>query len=81
MMENLRYRKNLSENYELNEILNPKGAPYSLAVIRNNIYEDRVRSKTIVENLSVFSFMQNRVRFIEYQILNLLTQQTGKLKN
>jgi hypothetical protein len=64
--------KDLSDKYQLNEILNPKDTHYSLAVIRNNIYEDRIRSKTLVENLSALSFMQNRVRFIEYQILNKL---------
>ncbi|MDA3954334.1 MAG: hypothetical protein PF485_11870 [Bacteroidales bacterium] len=73
--------KNLSDKYELNEILNPKSAPYSLSVIRNNIYEGRVRSKTMIENISAFSFMQNRVRLIEYQILILSSGQADKLQN
>lgn len=64
--------KDLSDTYDLNEILNPKDGSYSLAIIRNNIYFARITSKTLVENLSAFSFMQNRVRLIEYQILNRL---------
>lgn len=64
--------KNLSDKYQLNAILYQEDAPYSLAVIQNNIYEGRIRSKSLVENLSALSFMQNRVRFIEYQILNRL---------
>ena len=61
--------KNLSEKYELNKILNSEDAPYSLALIRNNMYEGRFKSRSLVGNLSALSFMQNRVRFIEYQIL------------
>ncbi|NOQ24159.1 MAG: hypothetical protein GQ564_02255 [Bacteroidales bacterium] len=62
----------LSDSYNLSEILNPKDGSYSLALVRNNIYEYQIKSKTLVENLSAFSFMQNRVRLIEYQILNRL---------
>ena len=64
--------KNLSDKYELNEILNQKDAPYALALIRNNMYEGRFKSRSLVGNLSALSFMQNRVRFIEYQILSKL---------
>jgi hypothetical protein len=73
--------QDLSNKYDLSEILNPKESPYSLVLIRNNMFEDRIKSRSLVENLSAFSFMQNRVRLIEYQILNLLTQQTSKLQN
>jgi len=62
----------LSEKYDLDYILNPEDAPYSLALIRNNVYESRIRSRSLIENLSALSFMQNRVRFIEYQILSKL---------
>lgn len=66
--------KNLSDKYELNNVINPKDAPYSLAVIKNNIKEVQFSSKSMVENLSALSFMQNRVRLIEYQILTICTQ-------
>ena len=72
--------KNLSDKYELNELLNNEDAPYSLALIRNNMYEDRFSSKSLAENLSALSFMQNRIRFIEYQILSTCLRQASITK-
>lgn len=71
----------LSNKYKLNDILASKDTPYSLTLIRDNMYEDQFRSKSLVENLSALSFMQFRVRFIEYQVLNLLKLQKSKLQN
>lgn len=60
---------NLSDNYEIKEVLFIKDKTYSLDLFRTNIYEEQLGSKTLVENLSVFSLMQNKLRFMEYQIL------------
>jgi hypothetical protein len=63
--------KILSEKNKLNDIVNYEDS-YALALIRNNMYEDRFLEKSMIENLAALSFMQNRVRFIEYQILSKL---------
>jgi hypothetical protein len=60
---------NLSDNYEIKEVLFIKDKTYSLDLFRTNIYEEQLGSKTLVENLSAFSLMQNKLRFMEYQIL------------
>ena len=72
--------QNLSDKYELNDLLNHDDAPYSLALIRNNMYEGRFKYRSLVENLSALSFMQNRVRFIEYQILSTCLRQANITK-
>lgn len=66
--------KSLPDKYELKNIMNPKDAPYSLAVIKDNLNEIEFYSRSAIENLSALSFMQSRVRFIEYQILTICTQ-------
>lgn len=62
--------KNLSNNYEIDDLLLGQDKTYTLDFFRNNIYEQQFKSRSMIENLSVFSMMQNKVRFLEYQILN-----------
>lgn len=61
--------KNLSDSYELKDLLYNKDKTHSLDFFKNNMYSGQFASKSMVENLSALSFMQNKVRLMEYQIL------------
>ena len=61
--------KNLSDSYELKDLQYNKDKTYSLDFFKNNMYSGQFASKSMVENLSALSFMQNKVRSIEYQVL------------
>jgi len=60
---------NLSDSYDIKELLFNQDKTYSLEFFRKNLYDEQLGSKSMVENLSALSFMQNKVRFLEYQIL------------
>lgn len=60
---------NFSDSYEIKDVIFNQDKTYSLDFFRSFIYEEQLGSKTLVENLSAFSLMQYRVRFLEYHIL------------
>jgi len=61
--------KNLSGKYALKDLLHSNDNTYLLEDFRTNINKSQFLSKSMVANLSALTFMQNRVRFLEYQIL------------